>query len=78
MITEKELALIIKQVKKDISNIRKQLRKSQLTENFWQKEVRTLRDKYAKYKYNYYTRSIVFLIDQFDRTLSCCENPSHL
>lgn len=34
MITEKELALIIKQVKKDISNMRKQLRKSPLIENF--------------------------------------------
>lgn len=34
MITEKELALIIKQVKKDISNMRKQLRKSPFIENF--------------------------------------------
>lgn len=78
MITEKELALIIKQVKKDISNLRKQLRKGPLIENFGQKEVRTLRDKYAKYKYNYYTRSIIFLIDDFDCTLMNCENPSHL
>lgn len=60
-------------LKKDIQKIISSLRKKPLTENFWQKELRTLRDKY-----DCYNRDVFHLITQLDDKLANCTSPSSL
>ena len=63
----------INNLKKDIQKILTSLRKKPLTENFWQNELRALRDKY-----DYYDNNIYNILQNFDNAISSCDDPSYL
>lgn len=64
----------ITNLKKDIQKILASLRKkSFITENFWQKEINSLRDKY-----DIYNIEVHDLIQSLDNKLMDCTNPSSL
>ena len=64
----------ITNLKKDIQKILTSLRKKPfITENFWQKEINSLRDKY-----DIYNIEVHDLIQSLDNKLMDCTDPSSL
>lgn len=78
-LSQNDIKKISKEMDRDLSRIRRVLRKEPfLVENFWQKEIRSIRDKYANIKYNRSLMSIYDRIDALDRMIQEVTSPSQI
>jgi hypothetical protein len=78
-LSQNEIKKISKEMDRDLSRIRRVLRKEPfIVENFGQKEIRSIRDKYANIKYNRSLMSIYDRIDALDRMIQEATRPSQI